>query len=286
MRRRRPECLAVLLGALTLSLSPARPEEPVQLDDIVPDLFLPLVGDGEPAPGKRVRRVLAEYAGTGIHHLLYLPGNWEPGKSWPVIFEYPGNRWRTSPGTMEGCQLGYGISGGRDAIWVCLPFVDPATGAHAPNWWGEVEATVEYAKRAVRDTCENFGGEPDALFLAGFSRGAIACNYIGLHDDEIASLWRGFICHSHYDGVRSWPYEGSDRASARERLARLGDRPQFISHENSVEQARSYLAEVYPSGNFTFLSLPFREHTARWTLRDIPARETLRKWFREQLPRD
>lgn len=70
---------------------------------------------------------------------------------------------------------------------------------------------------------------------------SIACNYIGLHDDEIAALWRGFICHSHYDGVRKWDYAGSDRQSAAIRLGRLRDRPQFISHETSVETARGYL---------------------------------------------
>jgi hypothetical protein len=46
------------------------------------------------------------------------------------------------------------------------------------------------------------------VFIAGFSRGAIACNFIGLRDDEIASLWCGFVVHSHYEGVRDWP--GSD----------------------------------------------------------------------------
>ena len=47
---------------------------------------------------------------------------------------------------------------------------------------------------------------------------------IRMTDDEVAALWCGFICHSHYDGVRSWGYAGDDRAAATERLARLGDR--------------------------------------------------------------
>ena len=85
-----------------------------------------------------------------------------------------------------------------------MPFVDKKNGRNATTWWGDVRATVGYCKATVLRTCEEFGGDPSNVFIAGFSRGAIACNYIGLHDDEIASLWRGFICHSHYDGVRKW----------------------------------------------------------------------------------
>ena len=150
-------------------------------------------------------------------------------------------------------------------------------------WWGDVEATVDYCKKTVRRICSENGGDESAVFLAGFSRGAIACNYIGLHDDEIASLWRGFICHSHYDGVDRWPYAESDRKSAAERIARLGNRPQFISHENDVSATRSYLKDVFPGGDFTFLALPFANHTDTWVLRDIPERKIIREWFQNAL---
>ena len=33
-------------------------------------------------------------------------------------------------------------------------------------------------KRAVRRVCENYGGDPSAILIAGFSRGAIATGYI------------------------------------------------------------------------------------------------------------
>ena len=267
---------------LAFALLPAS-AEPITLDDYEPDLVIPPVEDTPPAPGKRVRHRWKGFEASGIYHLVYLPTDWEKEKSYPVIFEYPGNRYRSSPGTIEGCEIGYGISGGKGVIWICLPFVDPATDLHAPQWWGDVAATVQYAKRSARKVGENFGGDPDQYFLAGFSRGAIACNYIGLHDDEIAALWRGFICHSHYDGVKKWGYAASDRASAKTRLARLGDRPQFISHERTTEATRTYLATAFPKGRFTFLSLPFGEHTARWVLRDIGPREQLRTWFSQAL---
>lgn len=249
------------------------------IDTVPADLVVPEVTAGPPAPGKRVRVVNEEFVDTEIHHLLYLPSDWEPGKSYPVIVEYAGNKYRTSLGTVEGSSLGYGISGGKGAIWVCLPFVDKANGVNATNWWGDIDATVAYCISTVRDICDQYGGDSSKVFIAGFSRGAIACNYIGLHNEEIASLWCGFICHSHYDGVRQWNYAGSDRTSAAQRLARLGDRPQFISHETNVDATRDYLKGAAPHGNFTFVSLPFPDHTDTWVLRDIPEREKIRLWF-------
>jgi len=40
----------------------------------------------------------------------------------------------------------------------------------------------------VKMICEKYGGDSAKVFLAGFSRGSIACNYIGLHNNQIASL--------------------------------------------------------------------------------------------------
>jgi len=263
---------------------------PVGAEDIErvpPDLITPAAIDHAPAPGKRVRQYHANYAGTGVYHLLYLPIDWVEGKTYPVIVEYAGNQWQTSPGTVEGSNLGYGISGGRGVIWICMPFVDKENLRNATTWWGDVPATVAYCKETVRRICSEYGGDSSNIFITGFSRGAIACNYIGLHDNEIASLWRGFICHSHYDGVRSWGYPESDREAAATRLKRLGNRPQFISHEKSVDVTKAYLADAYPSGHFTFLSMSFTNHTDTWVLRDIPERKALRDWFQQvqQAPR-
>lgn len=247
------------------------------------DLYPPGPDDAPPAPGRRTRQQLPQYAHTRIHHLLYLPTNWRPDAAYPLIVEYAGNCWRTSSGTVEGSNLGYGISGGQGAIWLCLPFVDRQNGVNALNWWGDVGATVSYCKEIVAQTCAAYGADPAAVFAAGFSRGSIACNFIGLHDDEIAALWRGFVCHSHYDGVRQWPYPGSDRRSAAARLQRLGRRPQFVSHENGVDDTRAYLEKAHPSGNFTFVALPFSDHTDTWVLREIQPRRRLRQWFADAL---
>jgi len=255
----------------------------MDLKKVAPDLVTPPVTNDAPAPGRRVKMLLPMYVGTDLYHALYLPVDWKRSETYPVIVEYSGNKWKSSQGTVDECDLGYGVSGGKGVIWICLPFVDKKKGRNAATWWGDVEATVDYCKQSIQQVCAKYGGDSGKLFIAGFSRGAIACNYIGLHDDEISSLWRGFICHSHYDGVRKWEYKGSDKMSAALRLKRLGNRPQFISQEQSITATKKYLARALPDGKFTFQALPFPDHTDTWLLRDIPERRVMRDWFHQVL---
>jgi hypothetical protein len=60
-------------------------------------------------------------------------------------------------------------------------------------------------------------------------------------------------------------------------------RPQFISHESSVQETKAYLQAVAPNGAFTFQALPYRNHTDAWVLRDIPERRVLREWVQNVL---
>ena len=137
------------------------------------DLTVPPVSAGEPAPGHRVRVVLPAYAGTEVFHLVYLPTDYGAGQRYPVICEYPGNGPYTSPwgdfstGLVEGCCLGYGLSGGQGCIWVSLPLISTDHRQHQRLWWGDVAATVDYCLTAVEATCRTFGGRREALVLAG-----------------------------------------------------------------------------------------------------------------------
>ncbi len=275
-----------------LALAPVALETDPELPDIrsvKADLATPEVEGADAAPGRRVRQSLACYAGTDVHHALYLPTDWKKRHKHPVIVEYAGNggyhnRYGDiSNGTVEGSNLGYGISGGKHFLWLCLPYVNAAGTGNEIHWWGDLEATIAYAKQAVPEICERYSGDPSAVFLAGFSRGAIGCNFLGLHDDEIARRWCAFIPSSHYDGVRPWPYPGSDRASALVRLKRLNGRPSFICHEGSVEPTRQYLESTGVQGRFDFVTLPYRNHTDEWVLRDIAERRRLRDWVRKVL---
>jgi len=286
------------LGILAAYAAATAAAEPTEIMDLPADLVTPAMTEGEPAAGKRVRQVAPEYAGTDVHHALYLPTDWKPVEDngagteaappssstqrYPVIVEYAGNKvGNRGPhtGTVEDCDLGYGISGGKGFIWVCLPYVNSRENKNQLNWWGDVEATVDYCKKSVPRICSRYGGDPQRVILAGFSRGSIACNFIGLHDDEIAGLWRAFIPHSHYDGVRNWP--GTSRDSAIKRLKRLKGRPQFISHERGgmLPKIKRFVLESGVDAPFSFTELATRHHTDAWLLRDCPERQKLRDWL-------
>ncbi|MCX6625772.1 MAG: hypothetical protein NTY38_32855, partial [Acidobacteria bacterium] len=119
------------------------------------DLATPPVTDGTPAAGRRARLSLARYARTDVHHTLYLPADWKRRHKHPVIVEYAGNGGYhnrfgdISNGTVEGSNLGYGIGGGKRFLWLCLPYVNTAGTANEILWWGDLAATVAYAKQAV-----------------------------------------------------------------------------------------------------------------------------------------
>ena len=257
------------------------PELP-DIRSVPPDLVVPALRVGVPAAGRRVKVAVP---GTGIYHTLYLPQDWSPRRRYPVIVEYAGNGNYTnaygdiSTGRPEGSNLGFGLSGGRGCIWLCLPYVNSETQENQLTWWGDRTATATYCRNTVRQVCQDFGGDPRRLLLAGFSRGAIACNYVGLGDTATARLWKGFFAYSHYDGVRRWNYPEDDREAALVRLRRLGKRPAFLCHERSVEATREYLAQTGVKGNFTIRALPLRNHNDAWVLRDIPLRREARQWL-------
>ncbi len=291
MKPRPPRGLPYLLAAALIASSPAAPAP--DMTSVPADLKVPETVAGAPQAGKRVRFELFRGSPPVV---VYLPVDWSPEKKFPVIVELPGNgKFKndlgdTCTGLPEGCSLGYGLSGGRGCVWVCLPFLNQTGNAVAVTWWGDApghqpDSTVAFIKRSVPALCERFSGDPGRVILCGFSRGAIAVNAIGLHDDAIAGLWRGFACFSHYDGVNErWPFDGSDRAAARRRLARLKGRPQLICHEaaggkHGLDATRAYLEQSAIEGSFTFLESGFRNHSDAWLLRPSAARNAARDWL-------
>jgi hypothetical protein len=279
-----------LVAILVLATAATAAELP-DIRSVPPDLTVPSLTDGAPSAGKRVKHWLPEYNGTQVYHVLYLPTDWKPEKKFPVIVEYAGNGGYSnkfgdvSLGVPEGSKLGYGISAGKGFIWICVPYVEVGRQKVATRWWGDVDATLDYCKKAVRMICDKFGGDSPKVILTGFSRGAIACGYLGLRDDEIAKLWCAFIPYSHYDGMTKWPYPGADAASGIERMKRLNGRPSFICHEGSVEATRRFIEASGVRAPFTFEAAPFRNHNDEWVLRPSPTRTALRKWLREVLAR-
>lgn len=279
---------AIVLTSSFITVTAAYSEE-ANIHNVPSDLTVPRVTDGVPEAGQRVRqRNVAQEEGN-VYHTLYLPTDWVAGKKYPVIVDYPGNGGYAnalgdrSVGRVEDCKLGYGISGGKGMIWVALPFVDTTERRHTTKWWGDADATAAYCRQTVERVCAEYGGDRDAVILSGFSRGAIACGYIGLRDDATAKLWRAIIAHSHYDGVRRWNYPEDDEASAAKRLARFHGRPQFISHEKSIDDTAAYLKRHDAFKGTTLMVLPYPNHTDEWVLKDIPERKQIRAWLEEVL---
>ncbi len=283
---------AIFLFAATLSAA-----ELPDISSVPPDLDVPQMTAGEPAAGLRVRQTTPGWEATEVYHALFLPRDWKPGGRYPMVVEWAGNGgYRNSfgdvsTGRVEGSRLGYGLTGGERVIWVCIPYLNNAGNANVITWWGDApkydpEPTLRYARATVRYLIDKFGADSSRVILAGFSRGAIAANFLGLHDDETARLWRGFICYSHYDGVHPWPYPGSDRASAVERLQRLGGRPQFISGEaTNADDTEHYLRDTgsWDRGAFTIVGTGFRNHNDAWVLRPTEPRTRLREWLAKVL---
>ena len=263
----------------------------------MPDLVTPAMMNGAPGPGKRVRQVAPEYADTDVYHALYLPVDWKLGFTYPVIVEYTGNRWAAcqSTGEVKDANLGYGMSGGRGFIWVSMPYVAEGRKENAVTWWGDKQATVDYCRVNLPRICKEFAGDPGNLFICGFSRGAIGVSYIGLADDEIAALWKGFFTHDHFDGEREWGYPESDRASALVRLARLRGRPVLICGTHAAQVRDRYLQAYLGLARFAFLDVPtdrifdipegdvVHPHTDLWMHRESAYRQKARAWMRSVL---
>jgi hypothetical protein len=224
-----------------------------------------------------VQQTSPEYAQTAVYHTLYLPTDWQPGRKYPVIVEYVGNGYN-----VEDESLGYGLSGGSGFIWICMPTVGGTPLYNVPWWWGNLDTTKDYCLKTIRHVCENYGGDPSAIILTGFSRGSIACNYIGLSDDNIADTWLAFIPHSAYDGTYAWGYTGDDPASAYTRLLRLKGRAQHISQDTAEVNPWSYLAATGLNMTpFTIRTLPFSTHTDQWVLTPIQLRRDTRAWLQQ-----
>lgn len=259
------------------------------------DLVTPPMTHEAPAAGKRVWQQAPEYRDTDVYHSLYLPQNWLPGKNYPVLVEYTGNKFPPGKGSGEvkDANLGYGISGGSKFIWVVMPFIAMDKEHNEVTWWGDRQSTIDYCKQNVPRICKEFGGDLENLVICGFSRGAIATSYIGLADDEVARLWKAVITHDHFDGVKQWPYPESNRQSAIHRLSRLRGRPVLVCGQHTTGVRRKFLGEHMDLAAFTFLDIPvnsifnipegpyLHSHTDLWMHRPSIYRDQVKTWIQK-----
>ena len=251
-------------------------------------LAVPPVLNVAPAAGIRAKVVLPQYAGTNVYEALYLPTDWKPGGSYPVIVEFAPNDYPTAGvnGTVDDTRLGYYESGGKGYIWVTMPFINYTTrpASNATQWWGNgnetdaegVQLTAQYCEAALIQILQNYGGNPAEVFITGFSRGAIATSVIGLATQQMADIWAGFIPDS---------WEDSNTAD----LARTDGRPTFLiaGGDNDGGCAASAAADQFlASQGFPtrFAVIPNIGHTDTWIQNgssdfDLGLQTQLRQWM-------
>ncbi len=258
----------------------------------------------EPSAGRRVRVTPEEYKGTDVFYSLYLPKEHTSEGSYPIIIEYTGNKHKAtgSSGLVQDASLGYAAAIHTGAIWAVMPFVDGESSM--TNWWGVEEETIEFAITNIRRICENYGGNHAQVFICGFSRGAIAVNYIGLYNEEIADVWNGFFSHDHYDGQREW--RGNWGAplvdyqdAAKIRLSRMKGRAALASQNGSTPgKVRAYF-DANNLNNFGEIThneflvqdiikdipneIVTHSHTDQWMLWESDAKDKVMNWFEEVL---
>ncbi len=238
-------------------------------------VYIPEISEGNPAAGRRVRYSIADKG--DLYGVLSLPEDWQKGKSYPMIVEFPGNIFYTpscySTGLPDQCTIGYGISKGKGAILLSLPFVDYSTNTVETNGWGDPDDTVDYTIKMVEEICERYGADRDRIMLTGFSRGAIACGFIGLRTPEIASLWSAIHCCQHYDGD-GW--KGAKYEDAELRLQNGLDIPQFHT-DNEKVNLKTMLSEA--GVDATYVRSKLGAHACDMFLDDRASTEELRRWF-------
>jgi outer membrane protein assembly factor BamB len=238
---------------------------------------VPIVESVPPTAGKRVRYRLEGDEHSDIYSILNLPEDWKPGEKFPLIVEYPGNIFFTtgcySTGLPDQCTIGYGITKGKGAICISLPFVDSTLGTVAENAWGNADDTAVYAIRAVNEVCQKFGGDVNNVVLTGFSRGALACGYIGLRNDRIAALWKGFHACQHYDGD-GW--NGANLDGALQRARRFRGKSVFQT-DNSQEKFQPIMDAMNTQSIFAQSELG--AHACAMFLDERPSTQRLRRWY-------
>jgi hypothetical protein len=244
-------------------------------------LIVPDVSEEPPAPGRRVRFRLPGPEGTGsrAHFILGLPVDWEPGKRFPVIAEFPGNIFYVpgcySTGLPDQCVIGHGMTRGAGAICLGLPFLEPSSGAVAEHGWGDADATARHAEAALVHVCERWGGDRERVVLTGFSRGAIACGFIGLRDDRIASWWRGMHLCQHFDGD-GW--NGATLEGALLRAGRFQGKSVFQT-DNAPGSAGPVMEAMRTE--VVWADSGLGGHGTAMFLDDRPSTMRLRSWFRD-----
>jgi hypothetical protein len=227
-------------------------------------LTVPPLSNGAPSAGARVRVAIGS-----INYSLYLPTNYNVNGSYPVIFELPPNEvGGYFSGNVDSIVLGYGLTTGKDYIWVGAPFLNTDGSAVQTTWWGNgletgsIDSTVSLWKKIVHDIGTNYHADTTKMLLCGFSRGAIATSYIGL-SGQLRNYWAGFFDYAHMDVLSGcttrYSYVGQRKTFASVGTLDVGAQPTTDSGAKILKYFGSPVTEYRIAGY---------SHDPKWILSD------------------
>ena len=251
-------------------------------------LTVPEIEENVLGAGKRVKIYLPEY--PEAYYVLFLPYNFTHEKKLPVICEIPANAcsyvYNGLPDTTT--FLGYGITKGRDWLWVSLPILNSEGNKILQTYFPEnPSATIKFWLLVLNDLNKKFNIDKNKIVLSGFSRGAISISYLGNSNDEISSKWAAYFAHAHFDGCcQTIPgncEERINRMKDKETLIAVGKND--IAHKCSTDAYRKLTNLECP---VTYLEIPDiytdkwenLAHNPFWILEDSEAAEDARNWLK------
>lgn len=242
----------------------------------------PPLTEGAPTPGQFIKVVAPEYEGTGVYHGVYLPPDWAPGRRYPVVVESPCNKYgNLFTGKVDDTRMGYHWAGCRDYVWIVMPYI--LNEMNLDSGWGDSPATLEYWRVNVPRTIEAVGGDPGAVVVTGFSRGALGAGWVGLQDDGIADAWAGFYLHSHADAPGNGITPDGGMGSAM-RTTRVAGRASLVSwgaaqdggQTNSVNGFNLLTMLGFPAQSY---AVPGVGHTEAWMIDDMASHDVVQAWL-------
>jgi predicted peptidase len=208
------------------------------------------------------------FGGAEYRYAVYVPRDWSPGRRWPVILALHGGGTYGTDGLLptEGA-LGKAIRLHPDRFPAIVVF--PHGHADGLGWQGP---NGEAALKEAADALAEFHGDPDRLYLTGFSAGGNGSWWLAFHHPgrfAAAVIVCGWV--TPFTGRQSHiAYPPIAPASAAEPYAAVakgvGRLPVWLVHGDadktvSVEESRHMYAALKAGGNDVHLTeLPGIDH--------------------------
>lgn len=234
-------------------------------------LTSPEIETGLPRPGHRVRVSIEDY--PDANYDIYLPYNFTNTGKWPVIFEIP-----CADDAHDATVIGFGISEGKDYIWVSVPYIDHDGKIESGAWTLEPSYTEKFWLAVLKDLKNKYPIDDRKIIIAGFSLGGAGVSGFGNWSSEISSKWAAYFSQSHFDGCcLNFP------GNSDERINRIDKRKVLVcAGERDTAKTCSknaYTKLVSKGVPATYIEIVNWDHFPDWTLTNSQSAQQARNWL-------